>query len=177
VLAADGRQARLATAVGPVSADLSPGPITVQVDDPAFTAGLPAGSRITLVGALSLQIISVTGQPVAAGQAQQPGVTAAVAPARTDVALPAGTVLGTEDGRIRLPLTAPAIPDPVTGTITALALGDFQPGDQIVVLAGDGTLQVLTGSLARVAPVDDLVYLDPNVFPYVTDHQIQMIGE
>ena len=100
-----------------------------------------------------------------------------VRPARTDLSLPAGTVLGTADGRIRLPLAAPAVPDPATGTITTLTLGDFQPGDQIVLLAGDGTSQVLAASLARVAPVDDLVYLDPNVFPYVTDHQIQMIGQ
>jgi hypothetical protein len=56
-------------------------------------------------------------------------------------------------------------------------LGDFLAGDQIVVLAADGTARVLAASLVQVAPVDDLVYLDPNVFPYATDHQIQMIGQ
>ncbi len=174
VLSGDGRQARLVAAIGPVSSG-NRDPITVQVDDPAFLAGLSAGRRITLVGPLALAITAAASQPAAAGQ--PPAVTMGVQPARTDLTLPAGTVLGTADGQIRLPLAAQAAPDPATGTITTLTLGDFQAGDQVVVLAGDGASQVLAASVAQAAPVDDLIYLDPNVFPYVTDHQIQMIGQ
>jgi hypothetical protein len=84
-------------------------------------------------------------------------------------------VLGTVDGRVRLPLAATATPDPATATITALRLDDFRPGEVVELWPGGGAT-ALRAPVDQVTAVEDLVYLDSNVFPYVAGHRIRMVG-
>jgi len=172
VIGPGGRRTRLAQPLGPWAAGAGPAAVPVAVTDPGFADGLPPGSAITLAGGPSFTITAI------AVRAAQGGTLADITtlPVTGDVTYPAGAVLGTPDGRVRLPLAAPAAPDPVTAAIGSCTLAELQPGEQIQVLTGDGGTVALTATLAALAPVDDLVYLDPGVFPYATEHQLDMIG-
>ncbi len=169
-----GRQTRLAQPTGPRAGGPGQAALTVTVTDPGFTDGLPAGSVITLVGSLSLTVTSLAARAAPDGSGTLIDVT--TEPAAGDVTYPAGTVLGTLDGRVRLPLAVPAAPDPATAAITACTLADLRPGEQVQVISASGGAVAVTAALTALAPVDDRVYLDPDVFPYATEHQLDMIG-
>jgi predicted phage baseplate assembly protein len=176
VIGPGGRRTSLAGAVLIHGAGPVPPPVQVEFTDQEFTDGLAAGSVITLVGQFPFTITSVSpGQD--RGQAGPAGrIDITTAPAAGDVTYPAGTVIGTLDGRLRLPLAQPAAPDPATGTISTAVLADLEPGEQIQVPTADGTGMALTATLAGLEPVYDVVYLDPDVFPYATEHHLDMIG-
>jgi hypothetical protein len=174
VMDADGRQTLLADPVPRIMAGDQAGPLTIEVTDAGFADGLVPHSRITLFGPRPMTVASVAAEPVPTGPDGRPALDVRVAPHHTDVTYPAGTVLGTIDGRVRLPLAALATPDPATATITALRLHDFQAGEVVELRTGGATS--LSAPVAQVRAVEDLVYLDSNIFPYVAGHRIRMVG-
>jgi hypothetical protein len=169
----DGRRTRLAAPLQPTPLVWG-APVRIRLEDPDLLAGLAPGARLAVISPYPLTITSVLAE-TASGTVDV-RVEPFDDPEETSAGLRAGRVLATLDNLVRLPLSADAVADPGTASVTTLAFGDFLRQDTVALAPQDDGPAALRAMVDSVMPVTDIVYLDPTTFAYARRHRVRMVG-